>query len=378
MKKNEEKSKYVAKTLAGLEEILAGELKDLGATEIKILTRAVEFQGNRDVLYRANYCCRCALRFLLPLASFQVHEQNDLYTRVVDLDWDLYLDPGKTLAVDAVINKSVFTNSHFVAQKTKDAIVDRFRRQWGVRPSVNLDDPDIRINVYLTGEECTVALDSSGASLHKRGYRKMTGLAPINEVLAAGMIRLSGWDGKMLLLDPMCGSGTILIEAALLARKIPAGFFREKFGFMKWKDFDPEQWHILKEKENDKIIQTCPELYGSDISPKAISDVRHNLAFTGLVDFVHLEVKPFDRTRMPAENGMIITNPPYDERLRLDDTIGFYKSIGDVLKKKYTSYEAWVISSDLKALKFIGLHPSKKITLFNGPLECRFVQFKLY
>lgn len=378
MRKNEKKSVYVAKTLAGLEEILAGELKQLGASDVKIMTRAVEFSGTRDILYRANYCCRYALRFLLPLSSFRVKEQSDLYNRIADLDWDLYLDPGKTLAVDAVISKSVFTNSHFVAQKTKDAIVDRLRKKWGIRPSVNLDDPDLRINVYLAGEECTVSLDSSGASLHKRGYRQVTGLAPLNEVLAAGMIRLSGWDVKKPLYDPMCGSGTILIEAAMMARNIPAGYFREKFGFMKWKDFDPEQWHILREKENDRILTQCPELLGSDISSKAISDARRNLAFAGLTDFVKLKVEAFDRSASPGGKAMIITNPPYDERLRLDDTIGFYKSIGDVLKKKYTGCEAWVISSDLKALKFIGLHPSRKITLFNGPLECRFVQFRMY
>jgi putative N6-adenine-specific DNA methylase len=369
---------YTAKTVSGMEEILQRELDHLGAVNTQILKRAVSFEGDKALLYRSNYCCRTALRILKPILVFPITKQEDLYNNINRIPWEDYIGNQNSLAVDAVNATSVFTNSQYVALKTKDAVVDRFREKTGSRPSVDLDNPDLRINIHLYKETCTVSLDSSGSSLHKRGYRHESGPAPLNEVLAAGLIQLSGWDGKVPLYDPMCGSGTILIEGNMFARNIPSGYFRPAFGFEKWIDFDIELWNKIREEENEKIVNTGPEIYGSDISSRVISIATENVGFTKFKDQIRLEIAAFENTYPKGPGGMIICNPPYDERLQVDDIISFYKSIGDVLKKKYTGFEAWIISSDLKALKFIGLHPSKKITVFNGQLECRFVRFSLY
>jgi putative N6-adenine-specific DNA methylase len=369
---------YTAKTVAGMEEILQRELDLLGAANTQILKRAVSFEGDKSLLYRVNYCCRTALRILKPILVFPITKQEDLYNNINQIPWEEYIDNKNSLAVDAVNATSVFTNSQYVALKTKDAVVDRFREKTGSRPSVDLDNPDLRINIHLYKETCTVSLDSSGSSLHKRGYRHVTGPAPLNEVLAAGLIQLSGWDKTVPLYDPMCGSGTILIEANMFARNMPSGYFRPLFGFEKWMDFDPELWNKIREEENEKIWNSDVGIYGYDISSRAIGIATENVSFAKFQDQIHLEVAAFENTCPKGAAGIIICNPPYDERLQIDDIISFYKSIGDVLKKKYTGFEAWIISSDLKALKFIGLHPSKKITVFNGPLECRFVRFSLY
>jgi putative N6-adenine-specific DNA methylase len=378
LKTENEKTAFTVKTLAGMEEILQQELFALGAGNFKLLKRAVTFEGTKEVLYRANYNCRTALRILVPIKTCTITKQEDLYENVKTIAWEDYMESGQSLAVDAVNSTSVFTNSQYVALKTKDAVVDRFRDRTGERPSVNLDDPDLRINIHIYKETCTVSLDSSGYSLHKRGYRKVTGPAPLNEVLAAGLIQLSGWDKTVPLFDPMCGSGTILIEAAMLARNIPSGYYRPSFGFERWKDFDTDLWKKVREEENGKIMDSPVVIHGSDISSRAIAIATENVAYTNLRDHIQLAVSAFDETKSTGETGMIICNPPYDERLQIDNIIAFYKRIGDVLKHNYKGYEAWIISSDLRALKFIGLHPSKKITVFNGPLECRFVRFSLY
>lgn len=382
MNKNSENdniiSAYTAKTVSGMEEVLKNELDQLGAENTQVLKRAVSFEGDKALLYRANYCCRTALRILKPILVFPVTRQEDLYDNINKIPWEDYMGNGNSLAVDAVNATSVFTNSQYVALKTKDAVVDRFREKTGSRPSVDLESPDLRINIHLYKETCTVSLDSSGSSLHKRGYRKVTGPAPLNEVLAAGLVLLSGWDKKKPLYDPMCGSGTILIEANMLARNIPSGYFRPGFGFEKWVDFEPELWHRIREVENEKILETAAEILGSDISSRAIGIATENVNFTQFRNQIRLETAAFENTKPKGDAGMIICNPPYDERMQIDDIVAFYKSIGDVLKKRYTGFEAWIISSDLKALKFIGLHPSKKITVYNGPLECRFIRFSLY
>jgi putative N6-adenine-specific DNA methylase len=369
---------YTAKTVAGMEEVLKKELDLLGAVNSQVLKRAVSFEGDKALLYRANYCCRTALRILKPILVFPVVKQEDLYDNIKTISWEDYLGTEQTLAVDAVNATSVFTNSQYVALKTKDAVVDRFRDKTGSRPSVDLDNPDLRINIHLYKETCTVSLDSSGSSLHKRGYRHVTGPAPLNEVLAAGLIQLSGWDKTVPFYDPMCGSGTLLIEANMFARNIPSGYFRPVFGFERWIDFDAELWSRIKTEEDGKIVEPAVGIYGSDIGSRAISISTENVGFTKFQRQISLEVCAFENSTPKGKTGIIICNPPYDERMPVDDIIAFYKSIGDVLKKKYTGFEAWIISSDLRALKFIGLHPSKKITVFNGQLECRFVRFSLY
>jgi putative N6-adenine-specific DNA methylase len=380
LKKAESKTTFplVAKTILGLEDTLLKELEGLGALNLQVLNRAVSFEGDDELIYRTNYCCRTALRILKPIQSFGLKKQDDLYDFITKIPWEDYLDPDMTMAVDAVIHDSVFTNSQYVALKTKDAVVDRLRNLRGTRPSVNLDHPSLRIHIHINKEICTVSIDSSGPSLHKRGYRQSTGAAPINEVLAAGMVMLSGWDKKTPFIDPMCGSGTLLIEAAMLALNIPPGYFRKDFGFETWKTFDPELWHSVKELQNAEITHQPLQIKGSDIAPRVVKAANDNIRFAGLQDVIKVEACAFDQSVPFEEKGVVLMNPPYDERMRLDDIIAFYKSIGDVLKKKYTGCEAWVISSDLNALKFIGLHPSKKITLFNGPLECRLVRFSLY
>jgi putative N6-adenine-specific DNA methylase len=369
---------FIAKTVSGLEGILLNELRDLGATNLVLLRRAVGFDGSKELMYRANYVCRTALRILQPLISFEILEQQALYDNIAGVAWEDFLEPDDSIAVDSIISDSVFTNSQYVSLKTKDAIVDRLRTKWGTRPSVNLDNPDLRINVHIFRQTCSVSLDSSGRSLHKRGYRISAGLAPLNEVLASGLVFLSGWDRQSPFIDPMCGSGTLLIEAAMISDKIPPAFFKPEFGFMKWKDYDPELWFKIKEEEDAKMVNAGCTIRGSDISQKAVDSVMQNIRFAKLINRIKVEVSPFEAYFPPDEKGILVTNPPYDERLHVEDMIAFYKKIGDVLKKKYKGYEAWVISSDLKALKFIGLHPSKKITVFNGPLECRFVRFSLY
>ena len=368
----------IAKTVSGLEDVLTHELETLGATDIMKLNRAVSFTADAEMMYRINYACRTALRILKPLFHFEILEQKDLYEHIYEFPWENYLDAEHSISIDAVISYTVFTNSQFVAQRSKDAIVDRLREKFGKRPSVDLENPDLKINVHLFKDSCTVALDSSGQSLHRRGYRKSTGPAPINEVLAAGLVKLSEWDTTAPLFDPMCGSGTLLIEAAMLAKNMPAGYFREAWGFMKWRDFDAVLWEKVKEDCRTQISAVKLNIHGSDRAERAIESARENLRFTGLYDDISLEVGSFEESTPPFETGFIISNPPYDERLKIEDSLVFYKMIGDTLKRKYAGYTAWFISSDLESIKFIGLRPSRRILVFNGPLECRFVKFEMF
>jgi putative N6-adenine-specific DNA methylase len=376
--KKESTFPLIAKTISGLEDALVLELEALGATGAMKLNRAVSFTGDTEMMYRANYACRTALRILKPLFHFEILEQKDLYEKMYEFPWEDYLDADHSLAIDAVISYTVFTNSQFVAQKSKDAIVDRLRDKLGTRPSVDLEHPDLKVNVHLFKDSCTVALDSSGQSLHRRGYRKSTGPAPINEVLAAGLIKLSGWDANTPLFDPMCGSGTLLIEAAMLAKNMPAGYFREEWGFMKWRDFDADLWEKVRADANALTTALNVKIHGSDRAERAIESARENLRFTNLYEDITLEVKSFEDSQPPFEKGFIISNPPYDERLEIEDSLAFYKMIGDTMKRKFAGYTAWMISSDLESVKFIGLRPSRRIPVFNGPLECRFLKFDLF
>jgi putative N6-adenine-specific DNA methylase len=369
---------YIAKTISGMEEVLEQELVSLGAAETLRLTRAVEFKGDRELLYRVNYCCFTALRVLVPVSEFVIIEQEDLYNHLLKMPWEEWLDPEGTLAVDAVISNSVFTNSLFVSQRSKDAIADRLRGIHGSRPSVDLENPSLRISIHIRSSTCTVSLDSSGNTLHKRGYRKRAGDAPVSEVLAAGLLRLAGWNPSIPLYDPMCGSGTILIEAALMATHTPAGMFRSEFGFLKWKDFDSELWEQVKRDSDGQIIPFNARIRGADSSLRAIDGARMNLRYSKTEEQIVLGKAGFHQAKPPYEEGMIIANPPYDERLKLDDSVAFYRSMGDTLKQLYGGYRAWIISADLEAMKFIGLKPVKKFKIFNGPLECRFNGYDLF
>jgi len=368
----------IAKTIAGLEEILAKELTVLGAQDVKTLKRAVSFSGDKKLLYEANLWCRTALRILQPLYSFPARTNEQLYKGINDFKWESIFSVDNTFAIDSVVNDSSFTHSHFVSQKVKDAIADRFRSISGTRPTVNIENPDIRINIHIYKDQCDVSLDSSGESLHKRGYRVAVGLAPLSEVLAAGLILLSGWNGQTNFVDPMCGSGTILIEAALIAQNVPPGIFKKSFSFVNWKNYDAELWQKVKRQaaEKQKLINCY--ISGSDISARAIRNTRGNIIAANLQKVISLQVASFEDFNPPEGGGVMLINPPYGERLQEDDIVTFYKNIGNILKKKYGGYEAWIISSDMNALKYVGLKPTRKITIFNGPLECRFMKFSIY
>ena len=370
--------KLVAKTVTGLEEALATELHAMGAKFIQIGVRAVTFEGPKKLMYRANLECRCAIRILQVVDEFKVYNEDQLYEKMKAFNWPHYFSVDQTFAVDSAVSSNYFNHSKYVALKTKDALVDRFRDEFGRRPNVNVMTPTLRINVRIEDRDCTLALDSSGDSLHKRGYR-IHGLdAPINEVLAAGMIALSGWDGDKPFLDPMCGSGTLLIEAAMKAYQIPAGMYRKSFGFQNWGNFDQDIWESVLESAKAQIKTEGVPIFGGDKNRRAIMAAQENIDNAELSDYIKLEQKDFSRLEPPFDSGIIIMNPPYDERLISDDINAFYKMIGDRFKQAYQGSEAWVISSNLEAFKHLGLRTSKKIGLFNGALECKFQQYKLY
>lgn len=369
---------FLAKSPAGLEEVLADELSNLGATKIEILKRAVSFEGDQMLMYKANYHCRTALRILMPINQFTFQSEKEFYDRIYELPWEEYLEPDQTLSIDSTIGSSIFTHSHFVSQRAKDAIADRFRERTGVRPSVDLENPDLRINMHIYRDTVNVSLDSSGASLHKRGYHTVNAEAPLSEVLAAGMIMLTGWHGESNFIDWMCGSGTLLIEAAMIAMNLPAGQFREEYGFMKWKDFSPQLWNQIKEEALNNQRDLEVEIRGSDISQRNLRAAESNIRNAYLHKDIQLRVADFRDIKPPEGAGILISNPPYGERIEVDDLYELYREMGNALKRNFEGYKAWLISSDLHAIKLVGLRPMAKKMLWNGQLECRFVGFDLY
>ena len=372
----------VAKTMMGLEEVLADELRTLGAQQIEILPRAVSFEGDMRLLYRANYCCRTALAILKPFASFEANSDQELYDQVYRIRWEKILDVDCTFMIDSTTSGEIFTHSYYAALKTKDAIVDRFRRNFGQRPSIDTENADYKFNLHIRDNQVTLLLNSSGESLHKRGYRQAVGIAPINEVLAAGIIQLAGWKCDCNFYDPMCGSGTFLIEAAMLANRIPAQYYRgDNFAFKRWKEFNIGEWKSVKEQENRKIgsLDFEYEIWGNDIDITVLQQAEKNLEYAKLHHDVMLYNGSFEDQDPPEGRTLIVTNPPYGERIKVEDLNAMYELLGDTFKRKYGERcEVWLISSDFEALKHIGLKPTKKIPLLNGQLDCRLVQFKLY
>ncbi len=368
----------VATTLFGLEEVLSKELTALGAKDVKFLKRAVSFVGDIGFMYKANYCLRTALRVLKPIATFTVSDDKNLYDRVKKIEWKSYLSENDFLAVSTSLSTDIFNHTQYVSQKTKDAIVDQFREETGKRPSVDLDNPTVRVHVHVEGNVCTLSLDSSGQPLYKRGYRTEVNLAPLNESLAAGMILMSGWEPHRIFVDPMCGAGTLSIEAGLIACAIPPGYYREAFGFQKWKDYDADLFELIKESALGKIKSGNFRILASDVSESVVGKAIQNIKQARLEDVVSVTCTSFESFDPPPGGGLLILNPPYGERLNQEDVDLLYKSIGDTLKKKYAGYTAWLISSNKEAVKNIGLHANKKITLFNGALECRFLRYEMY
>ena len=377
-----EKFRMVAKTMVSLEEVLADELRNLGAEEVTVGNRAVEFVGDMRMLYRANYCCRTALAILKPFAEFDANNDQELYDQVYKIRWEKILDCDCTFMIDSTTSGEVFTHSYYAALKTKDAIVDRFRRNFGKRPSIDTEMPDYKFNLHIRDNHVTLLMNASGDSLHKRGYRQGVGVAPINEVLAAGLLKLAGWKCDCNFYDPMCGSGTMLIEAAMMANNIPAQYYRgNKFGFMRWKEFNLGEWKSVKNDEDRKIgsLDFECEIWGNDIDEQVIQQCEKNLEYTKLHHDVMLHIGDFADQEPPEGKTLIVTNPPYGERIKVEDLNAMYEKLGDTFKQKYgKDCDVWLITSDFEAMKHIGLHPSRKIPVQNGALDCRFLHFELY
>jgi putative N6-adenine-specific DNA methylase len=368
----------VAKTLFGLEDILAKELTGLGANNVQIGRRMVSFEGDKALLYKVNFCCRTALRILKPIFEFKAKNPDEVYEQVKKFDWQCYLSNKKTFAIDAVVYSEEFSHTKFVSYRTKDAIADYFTDRELPRPSVRINNPDIQLHLHISHNDCTLSLDSSGESLHKRGYRIEEGSAPLSEVLAAGMILSTGWQGESAFIDPMCGSGTLLIEAALIALNIAPGVFRDKYGFERWDDFDAELFESISADDSAER-EFKFKCYGSDISKTAIAAAAENIKNTGLKKYIELRILPFQNMeKPPAEKGIIITNPPYGERLKSNDLLETYAILGERLKHVFSGFKAWVLSSNLEGFDQIGLKPSSKIKLINGSLDCEYRQYIMF
>ncbi|MCX2719345.1 THUMP domain-containing class I SAM-dependent RNA methyltransferase [Lentiprolixibacter aurantiacus] len=374
----EQNFKMLAKCFYGFEPILARELRQLGAGNVEEGLRIVTFEGDSGFMYKANLCLRTALRILKPISSFPVRNENDLYRRIKEIPWERYLGPDQSLAIDSVLKSETFTHSLYVSQKAKDAIADRFRNLFDKRPDVDTQNPDLRIHIHIQHQQCHLSLDSSGSSLHHRGYRTATNIAPINEVLAAGLLLMSGWDGRANFLDPMCGSGTFLVEAAMIACNIPANINRKHFGFQRWKDYDEALFQKIVEASLNRTREFHYKIEGYDKAPSAVSKARINIEQSKLEEYITVERQDFFKSIKHTEGPLhMVFNPPYGERLNVEME-KFYKQIGDTLKQGYPNTQAWMITANMDALKHVGLRTSKKIKVYNGRLEARLVKYEIY
>ncbi|HUI32054.1 MAG: THUMP domain-containing protein [Dysgonamonadaceae bacterium] len=376
--KRTENFQMVAKTMAELEDVLAEELIELGANDVETGIRMVSFTGNNALLYKANLHCRTALRILKPIHTFVANNADEVYEEIKKIDWEQYLTLDKTFSIDAVVFSHIFRHSKFVSYRVKDGIVDYFSERYEKRPSVSVTNPDLMFNIHIAHNKCTLSLDSSGESLHKRGYRIAQTDAPLNEVLAAGMILKSGWRGESTFIDPMCGSGTLLIEAAMIALNIPPGIHRDSFAFEKWNDFDKDLFsEIYNDDSGAKTFDY--KIIGTDISGQAISIAEKNVKNAGLKNQITLEIKPFQQyTKAPEPAGILMTNPPYGERIRVDDIEALYNMIGERLKHVFAGYDAYVLSFKKENFDNIGLKPAERFFLFNGPLECEMRKYEIF
>jgi putative N6-adenine-specific DNA methylase len=372
----------IAKTFMGLEPVLAKELTQLGASNVQEGRRMVSFTGDLEMMYRANFQLHTAIRILKPIKRFQALSADDVYEGVKEIDWTEFLTLDRTFAVDSVVFSEEFRHSKFVAYKVKDAIVDQFREKTGQRPNISIANPDLRLHIHIADvapgkSECTLCLDSSGESLHRRGYRQESVEAPLNEVLAAGMILMTGWQGECDFIDPMCGSGTLLVEAALIAHNMAPGLFRKEYAFEKWPDFDRELFDSIY---NDDSMERefHHHIYGYDINIKAVNTARLNVKAAGLTSDITVAEQDFKNFTQPQQKSIMVTNPPYGERISTPDLLGTYKMIGERLKHQFTGNDAWILSYREECFDQIGLKPSIKIPVYNGSLECEFRKYQMF
>ena len=374
---SEENFEMVAKTFQGLEDVLRDELISLGAKDVEMGCRMVSFTGDKELLYKANLCCRTALRILKPIVKFKASDPDELYDAVRDFEWDKFMGPDKTFSIDSTVNSSEFTHSRYVTYRVKDGIVDYFNDKYHKRPSIRLTGADIQLNVHISDDRVTISLDSSGEPLNKRGYRVEQTEAPINEVLAAGIILKTGWRGDCDFVDPMCGSGTFLIEAALIAANINPGIFRTHYAFETWEDFDDKLFSDLYNDDSEERTPGC-RIYGGDIARVAVAVAQKNIEAAGVEEYVTVECKPFSEWTNPPEDGILVTNPPYGERIKSEDIEGLYRSIGSTLKNYFKGYHAWLIGYRDENFREIGLKPSVKFPILNGALECELREYVLF
>lgn len=372
-----ENIKIQIKTFFGLEPVLAEEVKKLGGKNVELKNRAVNCEGDLGFLYKINYSARTALKILVPILDFKAYNETKYYEKLFKFEWDDFMSVDQTFAIDSTVNSERFSHSQFMTFKMKDAIVDFFQNRYGRRPSIETKSPDIKFHLHIDRELVTISLDSSGDALFKRGYRKEQGEAPINEVLASGMLQLAGWDGKGNFLDPMCGSGTLLIEAAMIAMDLPAQIFRKRFAFQNWKNYDETLFNKIKEFRIERVREFQGKIVGYDIDGRMLDAARINIESAEMEDVIEVRRENFFDTKKDLFPLLMVFNPPYDERISINDD-DFYKKIGDTFKTNYPNTLAWLISSDLDAPKKIGLRPSRKIKLFNGKLETRFLQYEMY
>ena len=373
----ENEFELIAKTFMGLESVLAKELTQLGANNVQIGRRMVSFTGDKELMYRANFSLHTAIKILKPIARFKAKSADDVYEEIKKIDWTTYLDNNHTFAVDAVVFSEEFRHSKFVSYKVKDAIVDQFREKTGSRPNISVTNPDLRLHIHIAEDDCTLCLDSSGESLHRRGYRQESVEAPLNEVLAAGMILMTGWHGETDFIDPMCGSGTLLIEAALIARNMAPGLFRKEYAFEKWPDFDADLFDRIYNDDSQEREFTH-HIYGYDIDMKAVNTARMNTKAAGLTADITIEQQDFKDFTQPKEKAILVSNPPYGERITTPDLLGTYRMIGERLKHQFMGGDAWILSYREECFDQIGLKPSIKIPLYNGSLECEFRKYTMF
>ena len=373
----ENEFELIAKTFMGLEPVLAQELTELGANNIQIGRRVVSFTGDQEMMYRANFQLHTAIRILKPIKHFTARSADDVYEATKTVDWSQYILPGKTFSVDSVVYSEEFRNSRFVTYKVKDAIVDQFRERSGNRPNISVSNPDVRLHIHISDDDATLSLDSSGESLHRRGYRQESVEAPLNEVLAAGMILMTGWRGETDFIDPMCGSGTLLIEADLIARNMSPGIFRKEFAFEKWPDFDKELFDRIY-NDDSRERDFTHHIYGYDVDMKAVNTALLNVRAAGLTKDISVAQQDFKDFKKPAQEAIMVMNPPYGERISTPNLLGTYKMIGERLKREFAGNTAWILSYREECFEQIGLKPSLKIPLYNGSLECEFRKYMMF